>query len=61
MKGYGDGSNLKKHVALHERKKLIEEGKSIDMVKCDQCGKEFHGKLPFYHHEQTHRVKVRQL
>ena len=35
--------------------------RGITEYKCDQCGKEFHGKLSFYHHERTHRVKLRQL
>ena len=50
------GSQDRQYLEAH-----MNSHRGIMEYKCDQCGKEFHGRLSFYHHEKTHRVKLRQL
>lgn len=50
--GSQPGQYLEAHINSH---------RGITEYKCDQCGKEFHGRISFIHHEKTHRVRLRQL
>ena len=55
-----DANNLKKHLALHERKKLIKEGKHIEKLKCDICGKEYlDNKSLQGHKKDVHGEKIK--
>ena len=50
------GSQDRQYLEAH-----MNSHRGITEYKCDQCGKEFHGKIAYDHHEKTHRVKLRQL
>ena len=50
--GSQDPQYLEAHMNSH---------RGVTEYKCDQCGKEFYGKIAFQHHERTHRVRPRQL